>query len=76
MKKIKGISTVMWKCCDKKRIIVKHRKKAEVQENEKYDEIKEVNCFALVPVIKLPWYKKLFKSIRNYIVLYRWRKAR
>ena len=76
MRKIKGISTVKWKCYDKKGIIDKHKIKQKVQESEKPDEIKTVNCFALVPVVKLPWYKQLFKSIRNYIVLYRWRKAR
>ena len=36
----------------------------------------KTNCFALVVVRKLPWYKKLVRSIRNMIVIYRWRKAR
>ena len=78
MTKIKGVSTIKWKCCDKKRIVDKYRKAKDekVQECEEKETKKEVSCFALVPVIKLPWYRRLFKSIRNFIVIYKWRKAR
>ena len=52
--------------------------KIKVQEIEEAKEItsNEQNCFALVVVRKLPWYKKLVRNIRNFIVIYKWRKAR
>ena len=64
MKRIKGIKETKEKYT--------HRLKPKIEKQE----IKETNCFALVVVRHLPWYKKLAKKIRNFIVIYRWRKAR
>ena len=55
--------------------------KNQVEENIVGEQVKEIepkleDCFALVVVRKIPWYKKLVRSIRNMIVIYRWRKAR
>ncbi len=52
--------------------VVEEERETELQEVQK----EEQNCFALVVVRKIPWYKKLVRSIRNMIVIYRWRKAR
>lgn len=54
---------------------------SETEQTPICEEVKETepkleNCFALVVVRKIPWYKKLVRSIRNIIVIYRWRKAR
>ena len=48
----------------------------EQEQIKSQEEIKEQNCFALVVVRKLPWYRKIAKNIRNFFVVYRWRKAR
>ena len=46
-------------------------------ENKAQETLPEVsNCFALVVVRNLPWYKKFIRNIRNFIVIYKWRKAR
>ena len=55
--------------------------KYKVEKDIASKELKELehkleDCFALVVVRKIPWYKKLVRSIRNMIVIYRWRKAR
>ena len=55
--------------------------KYKVEEKVAREEVKEIEpkfeeCFALVVVRKIPWYKKLVRNIRNMIVIYRWRKAR
>lgn len=47
-----------------------------ISKDEKEEPKEEISSFALVVVRKLPWYKKLVKKIRNFIVIYRWRKAR
>ena len=47
-----------------------------IQVEEKTTNDNNSNSFALVVVRKLPWYKKLIRNIRNFIVVYRWRKAR
>jgi len=52
--------------------VIEEKQKIELQETQ----VAETNCFALVVVRKLPWYKKFVRSIRNFIVIYRWRKAR
>lgn len=52
--------------------VIENEQEIELQSTKK----EELNCFALVVVRKLPWYKKLARSIRNFIVIYKWRKAR
>lgn len=47
----------------------------QVRQSEEL-QVEAKNSFALVVVRKLPWYKKLVRNIRNYIIIYRWRKAR
>ena len=87
--KIKGFSTAKTKYYGKKerikkiykseinKSIIEKGEMQEVQNIEKaQEETKNQNCFALVIVRKLPWYKKLAKNIRNFFVVYRWRKAR
>ena len=64
MKKIKGLK--------KTNVKYIHKLKPKVKEEDQ----KECSSFALVVVRKLPWYKKLAKKIRNYFVIYRWRKTR
>ena len=49
----------------------------KVEENKIHENKEEKqNCFALVVVRQIPWYKKVFRSIRNLIIIYKWRKAR
>lgn len=52
--------------------VVEEKQEIELQKTQQ----EETNCFALVVIRKLPWYKKLVRNIRNLIVIYRWRKAR
>lgn len=52
--------------------VIEDEKEIELQKTQQ----EETNCFALVVVRKIPWYKKLVRNIRNLIVIYRWRKAR
>ena len=72
MKKIKGFTK------KKFNLIHKMVNTKELQENQ--DEVIEQqdikSCFALVVVRDIPWYKRLFRSIRNFLVVYRWSKAR
>ena len=77
--KIKGINKA--KCMYYGKIERKSIEKELIIENKQEDNnqnvvIENTNCFALVVVRKLPWYKKLVKSIRNFFVIYNWRKAR
>lgn len=82
MKKIKGyrdtkgnfIHRILLKEEDKtlETRTIKDVKHLELQEIKAEDS----SCFALVVIRKIPWYKKLIRSIRNLIIIYRWRKAR
>ena len=83
MRKIKGFKEIKEKYIHK---ILQKGEKIKTEENclnkeEEKEQSKETlqevkDCFALVVVRKLPWYKKLARSIRSFIVIYRWRKAR
>ena len=76
MKKIKGFRENKNNYIHKI-ILEKYKVEKDIASKElKETEPKFENCFALVVVRKIPWYKKFVRSIRNIIVIYRWRKAR
>ena len=54
-----------------KKLLNTEEEKTELQEKQE----KSGECFALVVVRERPWYIRLFRSIRNFIVIYKWRKA-
>lgn len=83
MKKIKGFKEIKENYTHKTLLKEEKIEKEDITVAEEKQEIElqdtqptETNCFALVVVRKIPWYKKLARCIRNMIVIYRWRKAR